>query len=106
MLEQLDNRQRSVVRVLVEMLAPYNGRVYDPCCGTAGKFVQSEKFVEERGGRIGDIAVYGQESNSTTRRLAMMNLAIRGIEGDLGPEHASKREAATKTNLKGLGYGS
>ena len=79
---------RCVVRVLVEMLAPYKGRVYDPCCGSAGMFVQSEKFVEEHGGRIGDIAVYGQESDSTTRRLAMMNLAIRGIEGDLGPEHA------------------
>ena len=69
--ERLDNRQRCVVRVLVEMLAPYKGRVYDPCCGSAGMFVQSEKFVEEHGGRIGDIAVYGQESNSTTRRLAM-----------------------------------
>jgi type I restriction-modification system DNA methylase subunit len=79
---------RCVVRVLVEMLAPYKGRVYDPCCGSAGMFVQSEKFVEEHGGRIGDIAVYGQESNSTTRRLALMNLAIRGIEGDLGHEHA------------------
>ena len=75
MLERLDNRQRCVVRVLVERLAPYKGRVYDPCCGPAGMFVQSEKFVEEHGGRIGDIAVYGQESNSTTRRLAMMNLA-------------------------------
>ena len=79
---------RCVVRVLVEMLAPYTGRVYDPCCGSAGMFVQSEKFVEEHGGRIGDIAVYGQESNPTTRRLALMNLAIRGIEGDLGSEHA------------------
>src|SRR6185295_13814116 len=67
----------------VEMLAPYKGRVYDPCCGSAGMFVQSEKFVEEHGGRIGNIAVYGQESNSTTRRLVMMNLDIRGIEGDL-----------------------
>ena len=78
---------RCIVRVLVEMLAPYKGRVYDPCCGSAGMFVQSEKFVEEHGGRIGDIVVYGQESNPTTRRLALMNLAIRGIEGDLGPEH-------------------
>ena len=69
-------------------------------------FVQSEKSVEEHGGRIGDIAVYGQESNSTTRRLAMMNLAIRGIEGDLGPVCASKRESAIKSNLKGPGYGS
>ena len=72
MLEQLDHRRRCVVRVLVEMLAQYKGRVYSPCCGSVGIFMQSEKFVEERGGRIGDIAVYGQESNSTTRRLAMM----------------------------------
>jgi len=77
-----------VVQVLVEMLAPYKGRVYDPCCGSGGMFVQSEKFVEAHGGRLGDISIYGQESNSTTRRLAMMNLAIRGIEADLGPEQA------------------
>ncbi|MBM3766848.1 MAG: SAM-dependent DNA methyltransferase, partial [Acidobacteria bacterium] len=77
-----------VVRVLVEMLAPYKGRVYDPCCGSGGMFVQSEKFVEAHGGKIGDIAIYGQESNSTTRRLALMNLALRGIEADFGPEHA------------------
>ena len=93
------------VRVLVEMLAPYNGRVYDPCSGSADMFVQSEKFVEEHGGRIGDIAVYGQESNSTLPRLAMMNLAIRSIEGDVGPVYASKRRAVNKTNLKGLGDG-
>ena len=79
---------RCVVRVLVEMLSPYKGRVYDPACGSGGMFVQSEKFVEEHGGRLGDISIYGQESNSTTRRLALMNLAIRGIEGDFGPEHA------------------
>src|SRR5215470_4711109 len=77
-----------VVRVLVEMLAPYKGRVYDPCCGSGGMFVQSEKFVEAHGGRLGDISIYGQESNATTRRLAMMNLAIRGIEADLGEEQA------------------
>ena len=76
-----------VVRTLVEMLAPYKGRIYDPACGSGGMFVQSEKFVESRGGKIGDISVYGQESNSTTRRLAVMNLAIRGIEADFGPEH-------------------
>jgi len=70
------------------MLAPYKGRVYDPCCGSGGMFVQSEKFVEAHGGKIGDIAIYGQESNSTTRRLALMNLALRGIEADFGPEHA------------------
>lgn len=70
----------SIVRLLVEMLAPYKGRIYDPCCGSGGMFVQSEKFVEAHGGRLGDISVYGQESNSTTRRLAIMNLAIRGID--------------------------
>ena len=77
-----------VVRLLVGMLAPYKGRVYDPCCGSGGMFVQSEKFVVEHGGRIGDISIYGQESNATTRRLAIMNLAIRGIEADFGPEQA------------------
>src|SRR5579862_7179476 len=74
---------RSVVRVLVEMLEPYKGRVYDPCCGSGGMFVQSEKFVETHGGRIGDIAIYGQESNYTTWRLAKMNLAVRGIDADI-----------------------
>ena len=77
-----------VVRLLVGMLAPYKGRVYDPCCGSGGMFVQSEKFVIEHGGRIGDISIYGQESNATTRKLAIMNLAIRGIEADFGPEQA------------------
>ncbi|EKK7730350.1 SAM-dependent DNA methyltransferase [Cronobacter sakazakii] len=74
---------RSVVRVLVEMLEPYFGRIYDPCCGSGGMFVQSEKFVQEHGGRIGDIAIYGQESNYTTWRLAKMNLAVRGIDSDI-----------------------
>ena len=74
---------RSGVRVLVEMLEPYSGRVYDPCCGSGGMFVQSEKFVHEHGGRIGDIAIYGQESNYTTWRLAKMNLAVRGIDSDI-----------------------
>ena len=74
---------RHVVRLLVEMLEPYKGRVYDPCCGSGGMFVQSEKFVEEHGGRIGDIAIYGQESNYTTWRLARMNLAVRGIDADI-----------------------
>ena len=77
-----------VVRCLVEMLAPYKGRIYDPCCGSGGMFVQSEKFVEAHGGKLGDISIYGQESNATTRRLAVMNLALRGIEADFGPEHA------------------
>jgi type I restriction enzyme M protein len=74
---------RSVVCVLVKMLEPYSGRVYDPCCGSGGMFVQSEKFVQEHGGRIGDIAIYGQESNYTTWRLAKMNLAVRGIDSDI-----------------------
>ena len=74
---------RSVVSVLVEMLEPYQGRVYDPCCGSGGMFVQSEKFVLERGGRLGDLAIYGQESNYTTWRLAKMNLAVRGIDSDI-----------------------
>ncbi|MDM2959341.1 class I SAM-dependent DNA methyltransferase [Citrobacter sp. CK202] len=74
---------RSVVRVLVEALEPYFGRIYDPCCGSGGMFVQSERFVQEHGGRIGDIAVYGQESNYTTWRLAKMNLAVRGIDSDI-----------------------
>jgi type I restriction enzyme M protein len=77
-----------VVRCLVEMLEPYKGRIYDPCCGSGGMFVQSEKFVESHGGKLGDISIYGQESNATTRRLAIMNLAIRGIEADIGKEHA------------------
>ncbi|MBK7000127.1 MAG: SAM-dependent DNA methyltransferase [Rhodoferax sp.] len=74
---------RSVVRVLVGMLEPYQGRIYDPCCGSGGMFVQSEKFVQEHGGRIGDIAIYGQESNYVTWRLAKMNLAVRGIDSDI-----------------------
>lgn len=73
-----------VVKLIVEMLAPYKGRIYDPCCGSGGMFVQSEGFVEAHGGRLGDVSVYGQESNPTTWKLAKMNLAIRGIEADLG----------------------
>lgn len=71
---------RSVVELLVEMLEPYQGRVFDPCCGSGGMFVQSEKFVVEHQGRVNDISIYGQESNQTTWRLAKMNLAIRGID--------------------------
>ncbi len=74
---------RSIVKLLVEMLEPYGGRVYDPACGSGGMFVQSEKFVEEHAGRIGDIAIYGQELNETTWRLAKMNMAIRGIDADI-----------------------
>ena len=71
---------RSIVELLVAMLEPYKGRVFDPCCGSGGMFVQSEKFVEEHQGRVNDISIYGQESNQTTWRLAKMNLAIRGID--------------------------
>lgn len=91
---------RSVVRVLVEMLSPYKGRVFDPCCGSGGMFVQSEKFVEAHGGRIGDLSIYGQESNPNTWRLAKMNLAIRGIEGDLGKEPADSFTRDLHPDLK------
>lgn len=74
---------RGVVRVLVEMLAPYKGRVLDPACGSGGMFISSEKFVEAHGGRVGDISIYGQESNHTTWRLAKLNLAIRGIDANI-----------------------
>jgi type I restriction enzyme M protein len=77
----------SIVKTLVEVLQPNKGRVYDPCCGSGGMFVQSEKFLEAHGGKLGDIAIYGQESNPTTRRLCAMNLAIRGIDFDLGKSH-------------------
>ncbi len=78
----------SVVRVIVEMIAPHKGKVYDPCCGSGGMFVQSEKFVESHGGKFGDISIYGQESNPTTWRLVAMNLAIRGMDFNLGKEPA------------------
>lgn len=74
---------RSIVKLLVEMLEPYKGRVFDPCCGSGGMFVSSEKFVQAHGGKIGDISIYGQESNQTTWRLAKMNLAIRGIDANI-----------------------
>ncbi len=89
-----------VVQVLTEMLAPYKGRVYDPCCGSGGMFVQSEKFVEVHGGRIGDVSIFGQESNPTTWRLAMMNLAIRGIEANLGGENADSFHHDLHPDLK------
>jgi type I restriction enzyme M protein len=78
----------SVVEVIVSMLAPYKGRIYDPCCGSGGMFVQSERFIEAHGGKLGDVSIFGQESNPTTWRLAKMNLAIRGIEANLGPHNA------------------
>ena len=77
-----------VVRTLVEVLQPYHGRVYDPCCGSGGMFVQSAKFIENHSGNINDISVYGQDSNPTTWKLAQMNLAIRGIDADLGKFNA------------------
>ena len=77
-----------VVKTLVAVLSPNSGRVYDPCCGSGGMFVQSEEFVKAHGGRVDDISIYGQESNPTTWRLAAMNLAIRGFSADLGKEPA------------------
>ena len=79
---------RSVVQLLVSMVEPFNGKVYDPCCGSGGMFVQSEKFIESHGGNKEDIRVFGQESNPTTWRLCRMNLAIRGINGDIGKSSA------------------
>jgi type I restriction enzyme M protein len=87
-----------VVRVLVEMLAPYKGRVYDPCCGSGGMFVSSEKFIEAHQGKIGDISIYGQESNYTTWRLAKMNLAIRGIDAQIA--HGDTFHADRHPDLK------
>lgn len=87
-----------VVRVLVEVLAPYKGRVYDPCCGSGGMFVSSEKFIEAHSGKIGDISIYGQESNYTTWRLAKMNLAIRGIDAQIA--HGDTFHADRHPDLK------
>ncbi|GAD22113.1 hypothetical protein AVS7_01873 [Acidovorax sp. MR-S7] len=78
----------SIVKTLVAVLAPHQGKVYDPCCGSGGMFVQSEKFIEAHGGKLGDVSIYGQEANPTTWRLAAMNLAIRGIDFNLGREPA------------------
>jgi len=77
----------SVVKTLVDMIEPYQGRVYDPCCGSGGMFVQSEKFVEDHQGKIENLSIYGQEMNSTTWKLCKMNLAIRGLDANLGPHH-------------------
>jgi len=74
---------RSIVKLLVEMLEPYKGRIFEPCCGSGGMVVQSEKFIEAHGGRIGDISIYGQESNQTTWRLCKMNMAIRGLDANI-----------------------
>ena len=91
---------RCVVGVLVEMLAPYKGRVHDPCCGSGGMFVQSEAFVEAHGGGRDDISIFGQESNPTTWQLAQMNLAIRGIDANLGVEHADSFHRELHPDLK------
>lgn len=91
---------RCVVQTLVAMISPFKGRVFDPCCGSGGMFVQSEKFALAHGGRIGDISIYGQESNPTTWKLAKMNLAIRGIDHDLGVEHADSFKRDLHPNLK------
>lgn len=77
----------SIVKTLVDMIEPYQGRVYDPCCGSGGMFVQSEKFVEDHQGRVENLSIYGQEMNSTTWKLCKMNLAIRGLDANLGPHH-------------------
>jgi type I restriction enzyme M protein len=79
---------RTVVKLLVEMIQPFKGRIYDPCCGSGGMFVQSQEFIKAHQGKIGDVSVYGQESNPTTWRLCKMNLAIRGIDNNLGEHHA------------------
>lgn len=91
---------RCIVRLLVEMIEPYKGRIYDPCCGSSGMFVQSEEFIQEHGGRLGDISIFGQESNATTWRLAKMNLALRGIEANLGPHHADSFHNDLHKDLK------
>lgn len=89
-----------IVKLLVEMLAPYKGRVFDPACGSGGMFVSSERFVEAHGGKLGDISIFGQESNPTTWKLAKMNLAIRGIEANLGQENADSFHRDQHPDLK------
>ncbi len=91
---------RSVVQVLVEMLQPYHGRVFDPACGSGGMFVQADKFVRAHGGVHNDISVFGQEANPTTWRLAKMNLAVRGIDGNLGPEWGDSFHADAHPDLR------
>ena len=91
---------KSIVKTLVAVLSPTKGRVYDPCCGSGGMFVQSEQFVEAHGGKRDDISIYGQESNATTWRLAAMNLALRGYSADLGKEHGSTFEKDQHPDIK------
>jgi len=89
-----------IVKLLTEMIEPYKGRVYDPCCGSGGMFVQSEKFIEVHGGEKHNLSIYGQESNPTTWRLAKMNLAIRGIEANLGNKNADSFHEDLHKDLK------
>ncbi len=91
---------KCVVTLMVEMIQPFKGYVYDPCCGSGGMFVQSLKFVEEHAGNRLDVSIYGQESNPTTWKLAKMNLAIRGIEGNLGSNNADTFHEDLHPNLK------
>jgi len=90
----------SIVKSLVAVLNPHHGKVYDPCCGSGGMFVQSEKFIEAHGGKLGDVSIYGQEANPTTWRLAAMNLAIRGIDFNLGKEPADTFVRNQHTDLR------
>lgn len=90
----------SIVRLLVEILQPYRGRVYDPCCGSGGMFVQSERFIEAHGGRRDDLSIFGQESNPTTWRLCKMNLAIRGIDANLGTHAADSFHSDLHRDLR------
>ena len=95
-----DYTPRSVVSLLIEMLEPYKGRVYDPCCGSGGMFVQSRKFLLAHGGNTQDISIFGQESNPETWRLAKMNLALHGIEADLGDRNDSTFTADLHPDLR------
>ena len=90
----------SIVKTLVAVLAPHHGKVYDPCCGSGGMFVQSERFIEAHGGKLGDVSIYGQEANPTTWRLAAMNLAIRGIDFNLGREPGDTFTRNQHTDLR------
>jgi len=90
----------SIVKTLVAVLAPHHGQVYDPCCGSGGMFVQSERFIEAHGGKLGDVSIYGQEANPTTWRLSAMNLAIRGIDFNLGKEPADTFVRDQHTDLR------
>jgi Type I restriction-modification system methyltransferase subunit len=91
---------KSIVKTIVAVLSPNSGRIYDPCCGSGGMFVQSEEFIKKHGGRVDDISIYGQESSPTNWRLASMNLAIRGYSADLGKENKSTFEKDMHPDVK------